>query len=103
MANPTIDRLHALLDAGELRIITSEHACGGGLHPTIGDFDQGACEAFQFPMTDPRHFVIHQVTGLEQHPAQPEQWVAVTEEGDYCQGQPEALLARLTETMGLVL
>lgn len=48
----------------------------------------------------PDTFVLHDVTRLEAAPGaagENGQYVAYTDEGDYCQGQPAALLARLTE------
>ena len=57
-----IAQLEALVLApGTLRIITNEHACGGGVHPDIGGpadeagvrapFDADACAAFAHPLT----------------------------------------------------
>ncbi len=95
-----ITRLQELLGQGELKIITNEHDCGAGKHPTMKPWNPQKCEKYKHPNTDPRHFVIHVVTGLG--PARggagkKGQWRATTEAGDFCQGQPEALLSRLTE------
>ncbi len=72
---------------GVLRIITNEcvsSACQGGYH------DETA-----FRTTNPRHFVIHAVTHLEDTP---EGLVAAhTADGDWCLGYPADLLRRLTE------
>lgn len=81
---------------GALRIITNQHNCGGGKHPTIGKFSEAKCAAFEHPLTDPRHFVIHDVVRVE-GPNHRGEYRAFTEEGDHCTGQPEAVLARLLE------
>ena len=97
-------QLEALvLVPGALRIITSEHDCGGGKHPTIGEFDQEACDAYRYGKKDVRHFVIHDVVRIE-GPNHRDQYRAFSDEahGDHCTGQPEALLARLLE-VGQVL
>lgn len=82
--------------SGALRIITNEHNCGGGTHPRVGKFSEAKCAAFEHPMTDPRHFVIHEVTSIE-GPNRRGQYRAFTEAGDHCTGQPVALLSRLLE------
>ncbi len=95
-----IQQLEALTHAGGLKIITSEHDCGAGVHPDIPPFDQAICASYEYPLTDLRHFVIHDVTGMVQAPGsagEKGQYRAYSAEGDHCQGQPEALLARLTE------
>ena len=83
---------------GALRIITNEHACGGGVHPdgAHGKFDQKKCEGFEHNKKDVRHFVIHDVVRVE-GPNHRSEYRAFTEDGDHCTGQPEALLARLLE------
>lgn len=92
-----IAQLEALAGVpGALRVITNEHACGGGKHPDIAGFDPAACEAYEYSLKDPRHFVIHDVVRLE-GPNHRGQYTAYTDEGDYTIGQPEALLARLLE------
>lgn len=48
----------------------------------------------------PDSYVLHDVTRIELAggaPGEGGQYVAYTAEGDYCQGQPEALLVRLQE------
>lgn len=108
-----IARLEALMQApGTLRIITNEHACGGGVHPSIGGavndagerapWDQEACDAFAYKDTSPLHFVRHDVVRLEQArggPGERGQMIARSAEGDWTQGQPEALLSRLIEAL----
>lgn len=76
---------------GALRIITNECAapsCYAGSH------DEGT-----FKLTDPRHFVVHDVVRLE-GPNHKGQFRAHSAEGDWTLGQPEALLARLLEAGG---
>lgn len=95
-----ITELEALVQVpGALRIITNGHACGGGLHPTIPPFDAAVCAAFAYPLTDPRHFVIHAVVRLE-GPDAKGQYTAHSAERDYTLGQPDALLTRLREWRG---
>ena len=75
-------------ERGTLRIITSEcksRKCNASGH------DEG-----QFTLRDPRHFIIHDVVHLE-GPNHYGQFRARSDEGDWCQGQPEALLPRLLE------
>jgi hypothetical protein len=80
-----VDSLHALSKIkGALQVITNECA------------HKGPCEKFDLPRTHPRHFVIHDVTRLE-GPNDRGQYIAHTKQGDYCMGQPDALLRRLTE------
>ena len=87
--------LKALLDVGGvLRIITSEHACGSPTPATAAE--RKRCDAHERPRTHPAHFVIHDVVRLE-GPLRSGQVRAWSEEGDYTQGQPEAVLARLQE------
>lgn len=89
--------LRALLEVPDaLRLITNEHACGAGVHPDIPPFDAEVCARYEFPLTDPRHFVIHSVVAIE-GPNHKGQITASTAEGDYCTGQPSAVLARLQE------
>lgn len=89
--------LHKLLEIpGFLRIITNEHACGGGAHPSLPWFDSARCEGCEYPLTDPRHFVIHDVARIE-GPDKRGRYKVHSAEGDWCQGQPQALYARLTE------
>ena len=95
-----IQQLEALTHAGGLKIITSEHDCGAGVHPTIPPFDPAVCAGYEFPLVDLRHFVLHDVTSMVQAPGsagEKGQYRAYSDDGDHTQGQPEALLARLTE------
>lgn len=94
-----IAELEALVQIpGALRIITNEHVCGGGLHPDIAPFDQAACAAYPYPLTDPRHFRVLAVNRLE-GPNHNGQYTAVSDEGAgaYTVGQPDALLTRLRD------
>lgn len=76
---------------GALRVITSEHACGGGPN---GE-DREACDAFEFSTKDPRHFVRHDVIGVELYDdGKVRAWTA---EGDWCGGFPVPVLSRLLE------
>ena len=53
----------------------------------------------EFPLTDLRHFVLHDVTSIVEAPGsagEKGQYRGYSAEGDFTQGQPEALLARLT-------
>ena len=81
---------------GSLRIITAEcvsEACTGAPTGSVGH-DEGL-----FKLADPRHFIIHDVVRLE-GPNHKGQVRAHSAEGDWCMGQPEALLARLLEASG---
>lgn len=88
---------------GALRIITNEHACGGGM---LGE-DIAACEAFSegtdengrpLDLKNQRHFVLHDVVRIE-GPNHRGQYTAYSDpkHRDYCEGRPAALLRRLTE------
>ncbi len=90
-------QLEALvLVPGALRIITNMHACGGGVHPdgSRGPFDEEKCAKFKHPLTNSRHFVVHDVVRVE-GPNHRKEYRAFTEEGDHCTGQPVAVLRRL--------
>ena len=90
-------RLRALLaEGGALRIITSEHACGAGKHPDFDGFDPEKCGAFGHPLTDPRHFVIHDVVEIE-GPGSNAAYRARSAEGDLTLGSAETLVKRLQE------
>jgi hypothetical protein len=92
-------QLKALLAvSGALKVITNEHACGAGKHPALAGFDAKKCEAAQKvrPLFDVRHFVLHNVTAIE-GPDKKGRVYARTKEGDYCYGEPSAVLARVTE------
>jgi hypothetical protein len=79
---------------GLLRIITNECVspnCKGGEHDTS-----------KYPLTDPRHFVIHKVVNLEELPNG--RIRADSAEGDWTYGYPEAVLRRLQEwNMGKII
>lgn len=97
MSETTLKQLEALVEIpGALRVITNEHACGGGKHPSDPGFNHEACAAFEADLSKPEHFVIHDVVSIE-GPDHKGRYTAFTDEGDWCMGQPEALLKRLTE------
>jgi len=89
---------------GSLRIITGEHACGGGLHPDVRDresgarlpFDTEACAAFEHGLVDGRHFVWHNVVEVE-GPDDRGNVTVRSEEGDFTYGKPADVLARSSE------
>jgi hypothetical protein len=69
-----LEQLNALIKIpGALRIITRMHKCQqsagdhmkGAVDPSDAGFDQALCDTFEFPTTDPRHFVWHDVENLE--------------------------------------
>ena len=74
------DQLYSLLTAGMLQIITAEP-----------DPDRPTDDP-----ADPRYYVAHTVTELEEREDSPVMR-ARTAEGDWCAGQPAALLRRLME------
>jgi hypothetical protein len=84
---------------GDLKIITSEHTCGLPARGTPTEAQLLACEASEYSLKDPRHFVLHDVVGAEPHPARPGHLVAITAEGDSCESYdgPLALLVRIAE------
>lgn len=98
-----IAQLEALLKVpGSLKVITNE------VQPRLradrkdarSAFDAEALSADPDLATKPGSFVQHAVTRIEPAPGaagENGQHVAYTDEGDYCQGQPEALLVRLQE------
>jgi len=98
----SVEELQALLKIpGALRFITAAHACGpegqdGASYEPKTEEELAACEAFEFPQTDWRHFVIHDIVSLE-GPNDKGTMVAHTAEGDWCMGLPNALLRRLRE------
>ena len=95
-----IKQLEALTHVEALKVITSEHDCGGGKEPGSPGFDMETCSSYEHPLTHPRHFVIHDIVSVAPAPgprAEKGLYRAHSAEGDYCEGQPEALLARLTE------
>ena len=96
-------KLKKFLEAGGLlKIITNEHACGGGKHPDFTGWNQKACDSFKHPRTDPRHFVIHDAVRLEMMATREgkEQQVRVYSDakfGDHTTGQPMNVLKRLLQ------
>jgi hypothetical protein len=101
--NLAIAQLEALLKVpGSLKVITNE------VQPRLradrkdarSPFDAEALSADPDLPKKPGSFVLHAVTRIE--PAsgvagENGQYVAYTDEGDDCRGQPEALLVRLQE------
>ena len=84
-----IDTLSKLVQKpGALRIITAE--CAGKRCNASGHDER------QYTLRDPRHFIIHNVVKVRKT-SRHGQFRASTAEGDWCEGQPEALLARLQE------
>lgn len=86
MARVENDIAAAQLDAliavpGALRVITSEEAK----------------DANKYPPTDPRHYVIHDVVRIEDHPTHKGAIRAYTAEGDFCEGYPRDVLKRLQQ------
>lgn len=92
-----LKRLRALLDNDKLKIITCEHACGGGKHPDFAGFNTATCAAFKFPVTNPRHFVIHDVVKVEEGAKNKCRAYSAEEFGDICIGLPDALIKRLQQ------
>lgn len=92
-----LKRLRALLDSGKLKIITSEHACGAGKHPKFDGFNTAVCAAFKFPVTNPHHFVIHDVVKIEEGARSKYRAYSAEEFGDICIGLPEGLVKRLQQ------
>lgn len=92
-------QLRALLGVpGALKIVSGAHACGAGTHPdpsVPGAFDQARCDAFAYPRSDPRHWVLLDVVALEEEPGRPGEWRATAADGSYAQGTPGALLHHL--------
>lgn len=78
---------------GRLKMITSEvdlSCCGGngqGSHSLY-------CHSSKTPL-DPAYFIQHDIVRIEKD--KESLLRAWTEEGDWCRGEPAALLARLTE------
>jgi|SRR3990170_2586055 len=89
--------LDNMLPTGVLKIITNEHACGAGAHASIIGFKQPVCDRFEFPVTSPKHFVVHTVTSLRTSPIKTGLLEAHSDEGDICIGHPVDLLRRLTK------
>lgn len=84
------DQLAALAGIpGALRVITNEHVHDGSL--TCEDVE----ELYGWSLFDPRHFVVHDVIGIEDRVGG--KLRAYTSEGDWCEGLPAALLKRLQE------
>jgi hypothetical protein len=75
------EQLEALAKVeGALVIITAEKARNGHADPR-----------------HPRHWVLHDVVEVQDHPSKPGVVVAVSAEGDATWGYPAQVLARLTE------
>ena len=98
----SLEELQALLKIpGARRVITNAHACGpdgqdGASYIPRTEEELADCEAHELPLTHPHHFVCHDVVRLE-GPNEKGQVTAYTAEGDWCSGQPDALLRRLRE------
>lgn len=82
--------------AGSLKIVTANHACGGGLHPSKLGFDQKKCSAFEYPLTSVNHQELQDVISLE-GPDDGGYYKASSKEGSFTVGAPIALLKRLSE------
>ena len=67
---------------GALRIITAERVSPA---------------SHEYALRDPRAFVCHAVTSVEERPARPGRLVVRSSEGDLQIGRPRALLLRLVE------
>ncbi len=67
---------------GALRIITAERVSPA---------------SHEYTLRDPRAFVCHAVTSVEERPARPGRVVVHSAEGDLQVGRPRALLLRLVE------
>jgi len=80
---------------GTLKIITNAHTCGVDLVPR-DTADLMLCAQYQYPVTDPRHFVLHDVVKLESREDKGRVRV-YSAEGDYTEGKPEAVLSRLRQ------
>jgi hypothetical protein len=91
-----LEQLRALMGvAGALKMVSSQHACGAGKTPGDPDgFDQAACDAYEYPITDPRHFVLVEMTGLE-GPDADGLYRATAEDGPWSLGYPVGLLRTL--------
>lgn len=88
--------LYSLVDSGVLRIITNQ--C---ISAKCKDDGKGRVthDETDHPVTSPAHFIIHDVVALKETPKG--QMRAYTAEGDWCEGQPEALVRRLLEAIGV--
>jgi len=88
-----LQQLRALLAVpGALKLISSAHACGAGLTAGHKDgFDQAVCDAYQYPVEDPRHWVLLDVTGLE-GPDDDGMYRATTDDGSWCEGTLAGIL-----------
>lgn len=84
---------------GALKVVTNVHLCqelpsGRPAQASDPEFDNAACAAFDVHAGHARHQVLHDVTHIE---VTDNGVVAHTDEGDWCSGEPSAVLARLTE------
>ena len=94
-----LKQLKALLKVGgALQIITAEHACGANARGPADAKEEKVCDAYTYPTTHPKHFVIHEAMKLQEKlPSTPNQIRLYSKEGDWTQGQPSAVLSRLLE------
>ena len=87
---------------GFLKIITDE------VHPDIRQDTGNArsqvrAEKLQEDediLRKPSSFVLHDVVAIEPHPSREGVYRAVTAEGDFCEGRPQALWNRLVQHQG---
>ena len=86
---------------GMLKIITNAHACQAAIHPDFAGFSQSKCDRYDFPTTDPRHFILHDVARIEPYAGHPGAYIAYSNEGDYTMGMPADLLNRLLAHRGI--
>lgn len=90
------DELTALLKlGGRLKIITSEHVCGGGKVPTDEGFKRSKCKAFEYDLEDPGHYYLADVTEIAVAPQSKRIYVATSARGDAVMGYPTGLLSAL--------
>lgn len=103
MADPVeIQQLNDLIKIpGMLKIITGAHACQAALHPDFVGWSQSKCDRYDFPNTDPRHFILHDVDRIEKYAGHEGVWVAYSNEGDFTMGKPEDLINRLLAHRGI--
>jgi len=98
----SVEELQALVQIpGALRFITCRHACGpqyreGPNYQPGTEEEKAACEAFEYPQTDWRHFVIQDIVSIE-GPDHTGRMTAHTGEGSFRRGRPYALLKALRE------
>lgn len=102
MAEPeSVKQMQELMKVkGMLKIITNAHACQEVIHPSMHGFSQSKCDRYDFPITDPRHFELHDVVSVEKYRGSDGRYIARSKEGDYTEGAPDALLSRLMAHRG---